>query len=243
MTATAADKYLIKPPEPIEPVEPKPISERDALKILVSATGKASCSYHEVGPLAAHLIGPIGAVPPYGHDDHEYLAAQGHRTSTILNALIIDACGFYNQNTIGDCTCDGLSVHSQIITFRDISQGRVVLAQQNTTETQARIARAIKSGDIDRLLHAVEPRAWCLCILVDRARAEHGGNLPEVVIEAAVVLARTLAGRTRWDIRTGYSSYPWPRQDRMGAAQDTADHFFKADFIFNRLVLRLIEGR
>ncbi|WP_248582019.1 hypothetical protein [Nocardioides sp. InS609-2] len=158
-----------------------------------------------------------------------------------MDGLIIDACGLGNPNDIR-CRCDDTSAHPLTVTMRHLSQGRIVRAHQNTTETQVRLTRAIQSGDVDRLIHQLEPRLDALKMLVDRARAEHGGDLPEVVIEATVVLARTLCGPSRWDVRTGYNMWEWPKGFRIGAAFELADSVMKHDFVHDAVIRRLVDG-
>lgn len=239
---STAQKYLLRTPLHAVADEPERLSEPDALKIIVSATGGAACPFHEVSPVANHLCGPVAAVPPEGHPRWSDLGGQtAARSSRAVNDLIIDACGLGSQNDIrciGSCDSD----HPLQVTMRHLSQGRIIRAHHNTTETQVRLAQAMRSGDVDRLLYAMEPRLDALKMLVDRARCEHGGDLPEVVIQAAVLVAKTLTGPTRWDIRTGYRMWDWPTDYRIGVAFELADSVMKHDFVHDAVIRRLIEG-
>lgn len=242
---TTAQKYLVRKPRASANEEPqsKRLSERDALKIIVSATGGASCPSDEVGPIANHIVGPVAAIPSEGHSDWSDLRSQGGRLRgpRAVNDLIVEACGLGNQNDIR-CRCGGDSAHPVTVIMRHLSQGRMARAQINTSESQWHVVAAIKSGDIDLLIYQLEPRLDALKMLVDRARAEHGGDLPKVVIEATVLLAQTLTGPTRWDVRTGYSMYEWSLPFRIGQTWETCDSVMKQDFIHDAVIRRLIDG-
>lgn len=240
---TTASKYFLRNAGQADPVEPDRLTERDALKVIVFATAGASCPSDEVGPIANHIVGPVAAVPPEGHPDWSDLRSQGGRLRgpRAVNDLIIEACGLGGQNDIR-CRCGGDSVHPVTVIMRHLSQGRVARANINTSESQHRVLAAINSGDVDLLIYQLEPRLDALKMLVDRARAEHGGDLPEVVTDAAVLLAKTLTGPTRWDVRTGYKMYEWPPNFRIGQPWETSDSVMKQDFIHDAVIRRLIDG-
>lgn len=241
---TTAQKYLLrKPRTAADDRQPDRLDERRALKIIVSATGGASCPFDEVGPIANHIAGPVAALPPEGHADWGDLRSPGgaRRTPRAVNALIVEACGLTNQNDIR-CHCGGNSVHPVTVIMRHLSQARMARAQLNTSEAQRYVFNAIKSADIDLLIYQLEPRLDALKMLVDRACAEYGGDLPDLVIEAAVLLAQTLTGPARWDVRTGYSMYEWPPTFRIGQTWETCDSVMKQDFIHDAVIRRLIDG-
>lgn len=241
-TATTAERYLLRKKRPPSEQEPERLTESDALKIIVSATAGAACPSDEVGPVANHIAGPVAAIPPEGHPDWSDLRSAGGslRTPRAVNDLIMEACGLVSQNEIR-CRCDG-TLHPITVIMRHLSQGRMACAHVNSSEAQQRIVRAMESADVDHLIYQLEPRLDALKMLVDRARAEYGGDLPEVVIEAAVLLAQTLTGPTRWDVRTGYNMYEWPVRFRIGQTWETADSIMKQDFIHDAVIRRLING-
>lgn len=237
----AAAKFMIRQPLAVVPNEPERLSEDDALRVIVSATGGTACPFHEVSPLANHLRGPIAAVPPEGHPDWSALRSYGPMRSTrTVDGLTMDACGHTGPVR---CTCDDQPCHPLLLTMRHLSQGKIVRAPVNTGETQEKMLWAWNTGDVDRLTYYFEPRLDVLKLVADRARAEHGGDLPEVVVEAVVLLAQTLTGPRRWDIRTGYTMYDWPIGYRIGKAFEDADVAMRRSDVHDRVILRLVEGR
>jgi hypothetical protein len=240
----AAAKYLIRRPASESPAEPERLAEDDALRVLFSATGGAACPEHEVSPLANHLRGPVAAVPPEGHPDWIALGASsgGLRSKATANALTCDACGLEPGPYAVQCTCGLTSTHRDLVRFNRV-WGRVVRPPSNDYSTQAAVADAIKLRDVDLLLSVAEVRLWCLCWLADRARAEHGGDLPEVAAEAVVLLARTLTGPTRWSVRAGLDKHQWPVHMRVGVTFQTAQSTMLQPQVHDRVIQRLVEGK
>lgn len=242
---TTAAKYLLRKPSATLEAEPERLTEIDALRVVVSATGGAACAMCEVAPLAAHLAGPVAGISPEGHGSFSDLRSPGssRRRASALRDLIVSTCGPATAGPAVPCTCQDRSRHPLAVMLRHLSPGRVIRVPHNNTSSQESLERAFRSGDVDRFTHAFEPRLDALKILVDRARAEYGGDLPELVIEAAVLLLRSLAGPTRWDVRGGWEMVDWPLDFRAGAAFEKAQSVMVQDFIFDRILIRLVEGR
>lgn len=240
---SAAAKYLIRQPAHDTPAEPERLTETDALRALVAASAGAACVVCEVGPVANHLRGPVAAVPPYGHPEHDGLTGTLHRTKQASDSLINDAAGIGPRSPVPQCSCDGLSKHHITVLIRHLSVGKVAVAHFNDERSQATIDAAIRSADVDRLIYELEPRLYALAALVDRARAEHGGDLPDLVTEATAVLAKTLTGPTRWNVREGYEKHEWRASWRVGVAFEKADSILKQDFIHDAVLRRLLDGR
>jgi hypothetical protein len=247
MTATA-EKYMIRRRLAAVPDEPERLDEHDALKVLVGATGGGACPSHSVSVVAAHMAGPVAAVPPEGHDLHGSLnGSRGLRGSMVLNRLVVDACGLRDQNGIRcryENDHDGLcpDAHPMTVLARTVCQGRIARPHSWGSENRDRVQKALAARDVDRMVHAVCPRTFALVGLSDRARAEHGGDLSELVAEAAVVVLRTLAGPTKWDTLTGWARGECHKRWPWTAVADECDRVMRQDFVFDRLVARVIEG-
>jgi hypothetical protein len=203
----------------------------------------AACPEHEVGPIAAHLRGPVAALPPEGHPDHFLLDGDSLRRPSVVNGLIHQACGPATAERGIRCTCDGRSGHPLHVSLRHVSQGRVVRAHPNSPDWQENVETAYRSQDIDLLSWTVEPRIEAVKHLCDRVRVEHGGTMPDSAVESAAVLLRTLAGPRRWSVRRGHLAFDgWPANMRYTANAESCDHIAVQDPIHDALLRRLIEG-
>lgn len=215
---------------------PPTLTEADALKIVVSATGGTACAVHEVGVVANHLRGPLAALRPYGHPDYNENRASTRRSKYAVDSLIADAIG----SSAISCTCGGEFAHPLAVV---ISEGAFIRAHVNSAYSQRDLDQAVASADIDRLLHAAEPRLAAVVALFDRARAEHGGNLPDPLEVAAAPLVHSLAGPRRWNVRDGYhDGWNWSTAWRPGVVFDNADRFMTHTEIADATMRRIVQG-
>jgi hypothetical protein len=219
--------------------QPRVLTEQDSLKVVCSATGGSACPVHEVGPVANHLLGPVSALRPYGHPDHAENKSGARRSKHAVDGLILDSVG----GDAVECTCGGEFAHPLAVVIRPVSEGAFVRAHLNDASAQRDVEAAITSADVDRLLHYVEPRLEAVARLFDRARAEHGGDLPSPLAAAAGPLVQSLAGRTRWGVREGYhDGWRWSDSWRPGVVFDVADRFMTNDVVAAVALKRVLNG-
>jgi hypothetical protein len=213
------------------------LTEEDAFKRLVRATGGAACGVHEVSPVANHLVGRISAFRPADHPSPPPALARSQSTA---DALIHDSTGIAGELK---CTCSTLP-NKNLHVVPGISEGAIVRPARHDHASQIEVDKAIRSGDVETALAVLDPRLDALKMLADRARAASGGTLDPDVREAVEVLARTLVGSTRWNVVSGYEEgFPWPVPWRFGAAAITAHCFLLYDEIALRIMRRLVDGK
>jgi hypothetical protein len=213
------------------------LTEEQALKRLVRATGGAACAVHEVSPVANHLVGRVSALRPADHPSPPPALA---RSQTTADALIHDSTGIAGEIK---CTCVTLP-NPSLFVVPGVSEGAIARPARHDDASQVEVDKAIRSGDVEMALPVLDPRLDALKLLADRARAESGGTLDPDVREAVEVLARTLVGSTRWNVVSGWEEgFAWPVPWRFGSAAITGHCFLLYDEIATRIMRRLLDGK